>query len=397
MGVRLSNSKHPSNTSSTDFLNRYWVITASGITSPVCTASFIYTNSDIAGTETNLYGGRYLTSSWNCLDLVNDATNTISKSITDFGEITAGDIVAMNCCTNPSSSGTISGVQSICGSYDPSNISNITLPSGHNGVLEYKWQSSTSGPSSGFTDISSSNSSSYDPLTISQTTWFKRLARVSCKSDWTSAVESNVIEKTVLTAPTAVTTPSPANSATNVSINADLSWTNGGGATSYDVYFGTTSPGTFQGNQATTTFDPGTMANSTTYYWRIDAINSCGTTTGTVWNFTTESTACVAPTIDAKYDGLDSKTICEGQSFNLTANPSGGNNCGTWQYAWYTGTGSDNTYWDGTDWDNAENWGSFATISSVDPSSNTTYKVKVRCSSDYSCNDIDATGVGCNC
>jgi hypothetical protein len=393
VGVRLSNSKHPSNTSSTDFLNRYWVITASGITSPVCTASFIYTNSDIAGTETNLYGGRYLTSSWNCLDLVNDATNTISKSITDFGDITAGDIVAMNCCTNPSSSGTISGVQSICGSYDPSNISNITLPSGHNGVLEYKWQSSTSGPSSGFTDISSSNSSSYDPLTISQTTWFKRLARVSCKSDWTSAVESNVIEKTVLTAPTAVTTPSPANSATNVSINADLSWTNGGGATSYDVYFGTTSPGTFQGNQATTTFDPGTMANSTTYYWRIDAINSCGTTTGTVWNFTTESTACVPPTIDAKYDGLDSKTICAGQIFNLTANPSGGNNCGTWQYAWYTGTGSDNTYWDGTDWDNAENWGSFATISNVDPSSNTTYKVKVRCSSDYSCNDIDATGV----
>ena len=392
-GVRLSNTKHASNAATTDFINRYWIVSVSGITSPVCTATFNYVDADIAGIEANLYGGRYLSSTWNCLDLVNEATNSISKSITEFGDFTAGDIVAMNCCTNPTSGGTVSGAQSVCGSYDPSVISNLTLPSGYVGVLEYKWQSSITGPSSGFSDISSSNSSSYDPPTISQITWYKRLARVLCKSDWSGAVESNVVEKTVLTVPTAAATPSPANNATNVSINADLSWANGGGAISYDVYFGTTAPGTFQGNQTTMTFDPGAMANSTTYYWRIDAINSCGTTTGTVWNFTTESTACVPPTIDAKYDGLDAKTICAGQTFTLTANPSGGNNCGTWQYAWYTGTGSDNTYWDGTDWDNAENWGSFATITNVGPSSNTTYKVKVRCSSDYTCNDIDASGV----
>jgi len=53
------------------------------------------------------------------------------------------------------------------------------------------------------------------------------------------------------------------------------------------VYFGTTSPGTFQGNQTATTFEPGTMANDTTYYWRIDEVNPAGTTTGAVWSFTT--------------------------------------------------------------------------------------------------------------
>ena len=67
----------------------------------------------------------------------------------------------------------------------------------------------------------------------------------------------------------------------------DLSWAAGSGATSHDVYFGTSSPGTFRGNQAGTTFDTGTMANSTTYYWRIDEKNANGTTTGDVWSFTT--------------------------------------------------------------------------------------------------------------
>jgi len=46
------------------------------------------------------------------------------------------------------------------------------------------------------------------------------------------------------TLPGQATNPSPANGATNVSITADLSWTAGSGATSHDVYFGTSSPGT---------------------------------------------------------------------------------------------------------------------------------------------------------
>ena len=64
--------------------------------------------------------------------------------------------------------------------------------------------------------------------------------------------------------PGQASSPSPADSATDVSISADLSWTAGSGATSHDVYFGTSSPGTFLGNQTATTFEPGTMANGTT-------------------------------------------------------------------------------------------------------------------------------------
>jgi hypothetical protein len=99
--------------------------------------------------------------------------------------------------------------------------------------------------------------------------------------------------------PGQATNPSPADGATDVSVDADLSWTAGSGADSHDVYFGTNptpGAGEFKGNQPETTYDPGTMANSTTYYWRIDEVNAGGTTTGVVWSFTTEAAACVAST-----------------------------------------------------------------------------------------------------
>ena len=85
---------------------------------------------------------------------------------------------------------------------------------------------------------------------------------------------------------TKATNPTPANGSTGVAVNADLSWTAGTGATSHDVYFGTSSSSpTFRGNQAGTTYDTGTMANGTTYYWPIDELP--GPITGDLWNFTT--------------------------------------------------------------------------------------------------------------
>src|SRR3989304_9194440 len=94
-----------------------------------------------------------------------------------------------------------------------------------------------------------------------------------------------------------VTSPIPSNGATGQSINTDLSWADGGGATSYDVYFN----GEYRGNQSGTSYDPGTLTYSTTYCWRIDSKNSAGTTTGDVWCFTTGGGS-----------SGDAKTIAEG-------------------------------------------------------------------------------------
>jgi hypothetical protein len=129
----------------------------------------------------------------------------------------------------------------------------------------------------------------FDPGTMANgTTYYWRIDEVNASGTTTGVVWSFT---TIVAVPGQASSPNPADSATNVDIDADLSWTAGSGSTSSDVYFGTTSPGTFQGNQTATTFEPGTMSNDTTYYWRIDEINAAGTTTGNVWSFTTETAA----------------------------------------------------------------------------------------------------------
>ncbi len=92
---------------------------------------------------------------------------------------------------------------------------------------------------------------------------------------------------TISPPPGQASNPTPDNGVTGISITTDLSWTADSGATSHDVYFGTTNPPPFRCNQTGTTYDTGTMDTNTTYYWRIDEKNTGGTTTGDVWSFIT--------------------------------------------------------------------------------------------------------------
>jgi len=88
--------------------------------------------------------------------------------------------------------------------------------------------------------------------------------------------------------PEQVTSPEPMNGAINVIITPILSWAIASGATSYDVYFGTTPALLFVTNTTETNYNPGTLNYNTTYYWRIDSRNAYGTTTGNLWSFTTQ-------------------------------------------------------------------------------------------------------------
>jgi len=84
--------------------------------------------------------------------------------------------------------------------------------------------------------------------------------------------------------------PNPANGATDVDVDADLSWSAGVGAVSHDVYFGS-DPGNLpqvSTQQAGITYDPGTLEQGVTYYWAIDEHDSGGGVVyGDVWSFTT--------------------------------------------------------------------------------------------------------------
>jgi uncharacterized caspase-like protein len=121
--------------------------------------------------------------------------------------------------------------------------------------------------------------------------------------------------------PYAPADPSPADQDSGVSIYADLGWTGGDpdpdDSVTYDVYFGfNPAPPSVSTNQSATTYDPGPLAFSTTYYWKIVATDSHGaSTTGPVWDFTTEGVAEDCPWLD---ENPKSGSLAAGGSSNIT-------------------------------------------------------------------------------
>jgi hypothetical protein len=181
----------------------------------------------------------------------------------------------------------------------------------------------------------------YDPpgsLAYS-TTYYWRVDARNSGGTTTGTVWSFTTGAQPVSPPSQPTNPSPSNAATNVAVTAATSWTNGGGATSYDVYFGTDSTpdaGEFVGNQSATSFDPaGNLANSTTYYWRIDAKNAGGTTTGVVWSFTTQ-----APVVTPPSQASNPSPSNGASNVLATATTSWSNGGGATSYDVYFGTDS---------------------------------------------------------
>ncbi|MBE0638103.1 MAG: hypothetical protein IH598_06275, partial [Bacteroidales bacterium] len=98
-----------------------------------------------------------------------------------------------NCCANPSDGGEIAADQTLCSGDIPASFTSLSVPTVFTGDLEYQWQISTASPT--FNDIFGAVSDTYTHVgTVTQTTWFRRLAKVTCESTW---VESNTIEVSV--------------------------------------------------------------------------------------------------------------------------------------------------------------------------------------------------------
>ena len=91
--------------------------------------------------------------------------------------------------------------------------------------------------------------------------------------------------------PSASWQPQPADGTTDTTMLAHMTliWAAGAEATSHVVYFGTDNPPTSGTEQTGTSFVTAKLSPGTTYYWRVDEKNSTGTTTGTVWSFTTSA------------------------------------------------------------------------------------------------------------
>lgn len=121
----------------------------------------------------------------------NAANNTLTLTgIGSFSLWTAG----LN-CNNPTNGGIIGNAQTICTGSTPAMLTETTSPTGTiAGTLQYQWQSSTTSAVADFVDISGATSSTCQPDVLTQTTWYKRLVKVDCETNW---LESNVVEVTV--------------------------------------------------------------------------------------------------------------------------------------------------------------------------------------------------------
>lgn len=96
------------------------------------------------------------------------------------------------------------------------------------------------------------------------------------------------------TLPDQAANPSPPNGASSVPITTALEWNFSNGATSYEVFLGTSNPLPSIGTVTQNTITPASdLLHSTAYMWRVDASNSFGTTTGPTWNFTSEAGSAV--------------------------------------------------------------------------------------------------------
>jgi hypothetical protein len=114
------------------------------------------------------------------------------------------------------------------------------------------------------------------------------LGRIRGTADSNGYNEGNWSGLTITTVATTASNPHPADGATDVPTDVIVSWQAGSTAVSHDVYFGTSSPPAFIGNQKADSYDPGTLEPGTIYYWKINEIEADGTKhTGDVWSFTT--------------------------------------------------------------------------------------------------------------
>ena len=119
--------------------------------------------------------------------------------------------------------------------------------------------------------------------------------------------------------------PSPANHATHVSIDANLSWTGGDpdadDTVTYDVHFGTSSPppfkeaiGLYPATETSLTYELDPLDYNTICYWKIVATDSQGaSTTGPVWEFTAGGPDCAWLDVEP-----GSGSVAPGESDELT-------------------------------------------------------------------------------
>lgn len=206
-------------------------------------------------------------------------------------------------------------------------------------ALSYRLQVSTaSNFISPAVDVSGITSTSYIVSNLPNNTTY--YWRVNAYRGSASLFSSTWSFTTILAAPTLL---SPSNGAIGIQTNPTLSWNASSGATSYRLQVSTDSAfaSTLVVNQSNitgTTYGVINLANNTTYYWRVNATNSGGTSSySNTWSFTTVAGPVSTPTVTTTSATLVTSTS---STLNGTVNPNGLTTAVTFQYGTTTNYGS---------------------------------------------------------
>ena len=132
--------------------------------------------------------------------------------------------------------------------------------------------------------------------------YFENTDNAIAELRWESpSTPKQIIPQAALALPIKAGSPNPRNGATGVKHAPVLKWEAGDYAVSHDVYFGTdeeavknatTASPEYKGTKTLDdkSYDPGKLGWATTYYWRVDEVNSVNPDSpwiGNLWSFTT--------------------------------------------------------------------------------------------------------------
>jgi Secretion system C-terminal sorting domain len=299
-GFSGSQSIYVSNTASAPFAHTY--------TNTSTSVVFFYQDISIPAGETDIrLGFKYINNAESCCDHIKiymvptTFTPTVNTVITTTGSAPTGRVQL--------------GATQYGGAINTwTTVSNISVPTAYAGTtvrIVFQWRNDSS--------IGSNPPGGVDDITL------------------TSQLPP---------APSCIASPTaPANAAVNISLTQTLSWPAAPLATSYDVYFGTSTNPPLVGNVTTITYNPGTLTGTTTYYWKIVPKNATGSASGcNEWSFTTltpptcpSSLGSPVTVASLPYDSGAGITTC-GNGNNVTS--TNATTCGSTSYF----GGEDRTY-----------------------------------------------------
>ena len=142
----------------------------------------------IAGSSSSLSPSALTSTTW----FRRITISTLSGNACESIPTTAVQIIVQNAVT----AGTIGSDQTLCNGSTPTTLSNSTSGTG-SGTISYRWESSTTSSSSGFSTIGGATSATYSPSSLSVTTWYRRYAISTLNGIDCESVASNVIQITI--------------------------------------------------------------------------------------------------------------------------------------------------------------------------------------------------------